>query len=61
MDYNLLINEVCWGYNPFTSHLQTFWDIQASGRDPYARMNSYWHKVFAKGGVVGESGQVVSA
>ena len=28
MGYNLLINEVYWGYNPFTNHLLTSWDIQ---------------------------------
>ncbi len=26
--YNLLINGVYWGYNPFTNHLLTSWDIQ---------------------------------
>ena len=29
MGYNLLINGVHWGYNPFTNHLLNFWDIQA--------------------------------
>ena len=29
MGYNLLINGVYWGYNPFTNHLLTSWDIQA--------------------------------
>ena len=28
MGYNLLINEVYWGYNSFTNHLLTSWDIQ---------------------------------
>ena len=28
MAYNLLINGVYWGYNPFTNHLLTSWDIQ---------------------------------
>ena len=28
MGYNLLINWVYWGYNPFTNHLLTSWDIQ---------------------------------
>ena len=28
MGYNLLINGVYWGYNPFTNHLLTSWDIQ---------------------------------
>ena len=26
--YNLLKNGVYWGYNPFTNHLLTSWDIQ---------------------------------
>ena len=29
MGYNLLINGIYWGYNPFTNHLLTSWDIQA--------------------------------
>ena len=29
--YNLLKNGVYWGYNPFTSHLLTSWDIQVDG------------------------------
>ena len=29
MGYNLLINGVYWGYNPFTNHLLTLWDILA--------------------------------
>jgi len=29
MGYILLINVVYWGYNPFTIHLPTSWDIQA--------------------------------
>ena len=29
MGYNLLINGVYWGYNPFTKHLLTSSDIQA--------------------------------
>ena len=29
MGYNLLVNGVYWGYNPFTNHLLTSWDIQA--------------------------------
>ena len=28
MGYNLLINGVYWGYNPFTNHLLNCWDIQ---------------------------------
>ena len=28
MGYNLPINGVYWGYNPFTNHLLTLWDIQ---------------------------------
>ena len=28
MGYNLLINEVYWGYNPLTNHELTSWDIQ---------------------------------
>ena len=28
MGYNLLINGVYWGYNPFTNHLLTSCDIQ---------------------------------
>ena len=28
MGYNLLIDEVYWGYNPFTSHLLISWHIQ---------------------------------
>ena len=28
MGYNLLINGVYWGYNPFTNHLLTSWDMQ---------------------------------
>ena len=28
MGYNLLINGVYWGYNPFANHLLTSWDIQ---------------------------------
>ena len=31
MVYNLLVNEVNWGYNPFTNHLLTSWDIQVLG------------------------------
>ena len=27
MGYNLLINGMYWGYNPFTNHLLTSWDI----------------------------------
>ena len=30
MGYNLLINGIYWGYNPFTNHLLTSWDIQVS-------------------------------
>ena len=30
--YNLLINEVYWGYNPVTHHLLTSWDIQEGSR-----------------------------
>ena len=26
--YNLLVNGVCWGYNPLTNPLLTSWDIQ---------------------------------
>ena len=26
--FHLLINGVYWGYNPFTNHLLTSWDIQ---------------------------------
>ncbi len=29
MGYNLLINGLYWGYNPFTNQLLTSWDIQA--------------------------------
>ncbi len=28
MGYNLLLNGIYWGYNPFTNHLLTSWDIQ---------------------------------
>ena len=28
MEYNLPINGIYWGYNPFTNHLLTSWDIQ---------------------------------
>ena len=28
MEYIRPINGVYWGYNPFTNHLLTFWDIQ---------------------------------
>ena len=28
MGYNPLLNRVYWGYNPFTNHLLTSWDIQ---------------------------------
>ena len=28
MGYNLLKNGVYWGYNPFTKHLLSSWDIQ---------------------------------
>ena len=28
MGYYLPINKVYWGYNPFTNHLLTSWDIQ---------------------------------
>ena len=28
MGYNLLMNEVYWGYNPLTNHLRTSWDIK---------------------------------
>ena len=31
MVYNLLVNGVYWGYNPFTNHLLTSWDIQVLG------------------------------
>ena len=30
MGYNLLINGVYWGYNPFTNHLLTSRDIQVA-------------------------------
>ena len=35
MGYNLPINGVYWGYNPFTNHLLTSWDIQASPKEPF--------------------------
>ena len=28
MAYNLLLNGIYWGYNPFTNHFLTSWDIQ---------------------------------
>ena len=28
MGYNLLINGIHWGHNPFTNHLLTSWNIQ---------------------------------
>ena len=28
MGYNLLINGIYWGYNPFTNHLLISWDLQ---------------------------------
>ena len=37
MAYNLLINGIYWGYNPFTNHLLTSWDIQAE-----LAANSLW-------------------
>ena len=33
MGYNLLINGVYWGYNPFTNLLLTSWDIQVAGEE----------------------------
>ena len=30
MDYNLLIHEVFWSYNPVANLLPTFWDIQVA-------------------------------
>ena len=32
--YNLLVNGVYWGYNPFTNHLLTSWDIQVGDGTP---------------------------
>ena len=37
MGYNLPINEVYWGYNPFTNHLLTSWDIQVPFRQGWER------------------------
>ena len=34
MGYNLLLNEVYWGYNPFANHLLTSWDIQVDYLGP---------------------------
>ena len=38
MAYNLLINGVYWGYNPFTNLLLTSWDIQVVGKLPWKSM-----------------------
>ena len=29
--FHLLLHGVYWGYNPFTNHLLTSWDIQMGG------------------------------
>ena len=34
MGYNLPINGIYWGYNPFTNHLLTSWDIQVGWQIP---------------------------
>ena len=41
MGYNLLVNGVYWGYNSFTNHLLTSWDIQVgntSSTGPFSHL-----------------------
>ena len=44
--YNLLLNAVYWGYNPFTNHLLTFWDIQAWSSSMDDRLQSMFVSFF---------------
>ena len=37
MGYNLLINGVCWGYNPLPNHFLTSWDIQVGHLQPQSK------------------------
>ena len=53
MGYNLLINGVYWGCNPFAIHLLTSWDIQAW--NPYPR---HPVAILVRIGVKGTSGYV---
>ena len=46
MGCNLLINGVNWGYNPFTNHLLTSWDIQVVGG--WISQNGNLHQVGMK-------------
>ena len=40
MGYNLLINGVYWGYNPFTNLLLTSWGIQVGKMDEIVHRGS---------------------
>ena len=40
LGYNLLINGVYWGYNPFTNHFLTSWDIQVLGTASFWQLKS---------------------
>ena len=37
MGYNLLINGIYWGYNPFTNHLLTSWEIRVPYMDAHGQ------------------------
>ena len=61
MGYNLLVNGVYWGYNPFTNHLLTSWDIQVvpveSVSGKFREESNLWPMVVfgsrSKGGIGG--------